>query len=1477
MTDTRKEIDLLIRASVSGKRDLKEVPKSINDLADALERQVKAAQRGESSIDELKASLLSLEQVGATLRSGAGLLGDFERLADGIKKTEERVTRSGKAYDEYKTKLEALSTVTDKQQEKLIKLSTASDKAQATLAKQRDGYAALTKQMQEAGIATENLAESERQIRESAAQLGVVITKNKEAIASYSDTVRKARAEDKARADEAKKNADAQLAAAQNLANRKKELDKASAAASEAAARAQADAQTAALARQDRLRKNSELLAQQMAEANAAFSADNKLINQAEAAERAAKSYTTLARASKDLTPQVISFKQAIEGIITPTDKSAKSITGLEESLRGIAKSVSTIKGPVREYRDTMEQLNAAQQSITNQSQLIENFRRQTDAVKAARVEFTAARAKVLEYAEGVKQGGSAGAALSQSLVTAQARMKAASEAFARQVTEAKVLRNALNDAGISTAKLAEAEQRLVAAAQSSVSSLRSLTGAVAEYGTASEKANKNGLGSGDGERTTLNFAQRLRGQILSLTASYVGLFGAIQTARGALEALNAQDTINSKISVAIDSSDPNLVAKEYTYLRNRADYYGIGVKNLADSYGSYAIAAKSAQFSNEQTKYTFEQLTAGMRVMRLNTEQSGRAFTQLNQILGKSKPELEDIKTLAESGFAGVQGLMARGLRTIGVEGIKAGQEIQGMAKMMKDGTLGASTAIYALARQAELELGKRLPDSLKALAAEQGRFETSWFEFQKTIANSGFGAAYTKLLKDLSDFMSSEAGSDLAKSASKFFATFAEALILVLKNLDLVKAAAITFVAIWSANMFAGAIVGLISLAAGVDVVTASLALARKAVALFAVAIAAFEGASYLIEKFDIMRQASINFTAGLQKTWVVISDSFLAAIEVLPVYFKNIFAQVINLAGAQVRSLAGILGSLAKSVGLDSVADALLNVVTTVELKTESTDAIIARRRAALAADLARIDKQAASDLAAFRGTAGGVKLAPRTNTPSADGGRPNDNLPEDDKKAEAAAKKRAAAIEEITKALEGLDARTDKAQSDSLQAQIDAVDTQYAALARRISKLGGKEGAEFAKQFAEGMVSLKGQITEKFNKKLVDEQMAVQKKLEDVDAAAGRRNKTELDARLKAVDDRYAETYRNIATLEKNLATNGRDTGVAAQMKTRLDAGVAEIKQLETKKYYQDELTRREQQVNDLIQTRSSALTTIKAQEEAGLLTTEQANQARRDTIAQLQPQIEALAASGQVFASSIDAAFDPIKIQQFIAQLNLAVASSGRLNKNFELTAAQVNDKLATGASNALGSITDELVKAREGTQSWGEALENTAKNFLQFAADFLREIAVMIAKQLLLKAIENTGWGAGISGLVNGAVQHEGGVVGSVSNRTRSVSPALFANAPRYHSGGMPGLASNEYTAILKKNEEVLNENDPRNILNGGLTPAAGGGGDAGTRIVLVDDQRKVQEYLESAEGSKSFVTYVRKNAPTIKMALGVK
>jgi hypothetical protein len=82
------------------------------------------------------------------------------------------------------------------------------------------------------------------------------------------------------------------------------------------------------------------------------------------------------------------------------------------------------------------------------------------------------------------------------------------------------------------------------------------------------------------------------------------------------------------------------------------------------------------------------------------------------------------------------------------------------------------------------------------------------------------------------------------------------------------------------------------------------------------------------------------------------------------------------------------------------------------------------------------------------------------------------------------------------------------------------------------------------------------------------------------------------------------------------------------------------------------------------------------------------------------------------------------------------------------------------------------------------------------------------------------------GGGAGLlGGLLGGGgaavgVYHKGGTVGAAGGASRTVSPAVFANAPRYHKGGI--------VKDLKPGERPIIAQDGEQILKKGQTVGAG-------------------------------------------------
>ena len=199
-----------------------------------------------------------------------------------------------------------------------------------------------------------------------------------------------------------------------------------------------------------------------------------------------------------------------------------------------------------------------------------------------------------------------------------------------------------------------------------------------------------------------------------------------------------------------------------------------------------------------------------------------------------------------------------------------------------------------------------------------------------------------------------------------------------------------------------------------------------------------------------------------------------------------------------------------------------------------------------------------------------------------------------------------------------------------------------------------------------------------------------------------------------------------------------------------------------------------------------------------------------------------------------------------------------------------VTGKQINDAFAGTATSALDQFAQNLAET-------GNIFGSLRDAFLQFAADFLRQIANMIVQQIILNMVGGGSAGGGqggiggfIAGLVSAPTKHTGGPVNS-GGGLRTVGPWDFVGAMRYHGGGIAGLAPDEVPAILLRNEEVLTEDDPRHRANGGL----GGGGGSVKVTNLFDPGDMLAKGLATESGEREFLNFVGRNSGAFKAAMG--
>ena len=211
---------------------------------------------------------------------------------------------------------------------------------------------------------------------------------------------------------------------------------------------------------------------------------------------------------------------------------------------------------------------------------------------------------------------------------------------------------------------------------------------------------------------------------------------------------------------------------------------------------------------------------------------------------------------------------------------------------------------------------------------------------------------------------------------------------------------------------------------------------------------------------------------------------------------------------------------------------------------------------------------------------------------------------------------------------------------------------------------------------------------------------------------------------------------------------------------------------------------------------------------------------------------------------------------------------LTDALSARDSKKYDLedakkavsdTGKEMDEFAKSAAKNIQSAMADFLF------DPFSEGLDGMLRKFIQVVQRMLAEaVAAQIAKALF----GDMGKTGEVGGIIGSAITafgfHEGGKVGAGEHSfTRTVPVGVFANAPRFHSGGMAG---DEVPAILQKGEMVLTKEQQANRTR--PAPAQN------IRIINAFDNSVVGDFLGSAAGEKIIMNAVQRNAGAFRQAM---
>lgn len=279
--------------------------------------------------------------------------------------------------------------------------------------------------------------------------------------------------------------------------------------------------------------------------------------------------------------------------------------------------------------------------------------------------------------------------------------------------------------------------------------------------------------------RKSMSTLQRIRGQILSLTANFIGLHSAIRVYNHSMGTFLDYEAATSRMNVAL-RGDVQAVGDTMEWLQGQADRLGFSVNTMANEFSKFAIATRGSAIEGQKTRDIFLSVTEAARVFKLSNEQVEGTFLALSQMMNKSVVSMEELRRQ--------MGERIYGAFTIAADGM--GITTKELDKLVASGQLASSEFLPKFAAQLRTVVGPQLPEALDTLNKDLGSFRNEIDKAGRTIA-AQFTPALSSALRSLTEFLRSEGGKEFTKSIGDAFASVAKAVEFATENIKLLGAA--------------------------------------------------------------------------------------------------------------------------------------------------------------------------------------------------------------------------------------------------------------------------------------------------------------------------------------------------------------------------------------------------------------------------------------------------------------------------------------------------------------------------------------------------------------------------------------------------------------------------------------------------------------------------------------------------------------
>lgn len=904
---------------------------------------------------------------------------------------------------------------------------------------------------------------------------------------------------------------------------------------------------------------------------------------------------------------------------------------------------------------------------------------------------------------------------------------------------------------------------------------------------------------------------RRARQELAAIAGTYLSLQGLRTLARLSDQAAMLQGRLKLATRSQIEFSR----AQRDTF--DIAQRNQVALETSVDLYGRLGRATRSLGLGQDQQAALTETILQAGRLSFASQEGLAGALVQLGQGLSAGALRGEELNSVLEQTPRLAQAIQD-GLIDLGVKGA------ENLRKLASEGRLTPELIV-------------------KAILSQQQKLQKESTNIPDTIAGQ-----FTRLSNVLLQFISdSSQANSAAQTIIQFLKALAENLPLIISTMvTATKIAAAYFLVFRAAPAAIGMATGALKLyrdmviatnlakTLGIKTAGSWAAKLKAAAGLVLAAFAGWQIGTYLREQFLEVEIAGLALVSALLQNF----ERLKAGVSVAWIGIKSIILGTINIIRNQIADALDRLANAAEAVDVFGVNAAAVKKARDYAGAIRAGGSAWSEFKKAAREAALEAEKNAAAIDKTFLELAEAATLARRASSSEGDTGTDGTGTGGGSGAAKAAADSLALLRDTVDRSIRELQRMYDAGEislrkyfDEKARLETEAVDL---AIRQAQEELQVAESTDQQSKILTEIVKLqrdRAEIGPRAAREQAAAEAGLNKQLQELSIRL-----LELKGNTEAAATvRLAEQFREFRA---QLVREGNETGVQL-----VDAVFsAELIKVRLQGF--------QSQMQAALTQLRTAETSISAQSEVGALG---AAEAERQIDAERTKALDTLRQLRQSVVAYYDATKDPSVIP-FLQELdgNLAQVASSQ-----QKLRQQVQDQ-------AINSLTNLFTDLASGAKTAKEALRDFVVGFVQGMAQIAaRALATFLVLQLL-DAIY-PGLGKATAAGMSVGVGHGGGIAGRLAIRREGVSPLLFGHAPRYHGGGIAGLAPDEVPAILRRGEEVITQTDWRHRANGGRDGAAGSRGMVTTPVVAIGDAA-IADALAGAAGEHVVLTHVRAN-----------